>query len=121
MKQLMKIMFMQGFMGLDFQLSVDYCFKLMNKLNIHAYHICGHSLGGMIALLMKLEHPKKIESIVLLDSFVDFKERFTNGYDLLFRMDNFPGSPSILLENCVLKYALNCLHSLKVKIQNNVE
>jgi len=61
------------------QVSVDYCIKILKYFNVRACHVCGHSLGGMIALLLSEVFP--LTSIALLDSYVDINERppgFTN-------------------------------------------
>ena len=55
--------------------AVDYCFKVLDYLGIEEAYICGHSLGGMIALLMSLEQPDRIKALILLESYVDYNER----------------------------------------------
>lgn len=57
------------------QLAVEYCFYIADLLSIDRFAVVGHSLGGMIGLSMYLSNARRINSIVLLDSFVDYKER----------------------------------------------
>jgi pimeloyl-ACP methyl ester carboxylesterase len=49
----------------NFAKSVD---DLMKYLNIDHYHVCGHSLGGYVALAMAEKWPYKLKSMVLFHS-----------------------------------------------------
>jgi len=55
--------------------AVDYCMAILRYLDIKACHICGHSLGGMIGLLLCDSYPLGAHSLALLDSFVNIAER----------------------------------------------
>lgn len=59
----------------DPDMSVEYFFTIMDYLNIRRFDICGHSIGGMIALLMCIKNPKAVNSLILLDSYVKYNER----------------------------------------------
>lgn len=73
---------------LNEQASVSYCMKVLAVCGINKVHVCGHSLGGMIALLMAIQHPERVLSVILLDSFVNFTER----QNTCQRLMAFPGS-----------------------------
>jgi len=55
--------------------AAGYCLHIMDILGIHRFDMAGHSLGGMIGLTLALEHPDRIASLALLDSFVTLRER----------------------------------------------
>lgn len=42
---------------------------LLDALQIGRAHVCGLSLGGIVAMLMALDHPDRIASLVLADTF----------------------------------------------------
>ena len=63
-----------GFMD-NPEMAVDYCFGITDSLGVENFTIIGHSLGGMIGLLMHLMFRERISGIVLLDSFVTMSER----------------------------------------------
>lgn len=44
---------------------------LMDAAGIDSAHVIGHSLGGLIALRLALEHPARVKSLLLLCTFAD--------------------------------------------------
>ncbi len=40
--------------------------KLMDKLGINRANICGHSMGGVIALKLAIEYPERLKNLVLI-------------------------------------------------------
>jgi pimeloyl-ACP methyl ester carboxylesterase len=44
------------------------CLALMDALGIDRAHVVGHSLGGLIALQLALDAPKRVHSLVLLEA-----------------------------------------------------
>ncbi|MDD4796314.1 MAG: alpha/beta hydrolase [Eubacteriales bacterium] len=56
-------------------MAVDYCFQVADIAGVEQFAIIGHSLGGMIGLLMCLQNRQRIRGLVLLDSFVAMDER----------------------------------------------
>ena len=86
---------------------VDVLNQLMNNLNIQSAHIAGNSLGGLIAWQFALDHPDKLNRLVLL---------------------NTAGWPSDREPPLVMKLASNRLTAFMLKnvlpkafIQNNLE
>lgn len=49
---------------------------LLDYLNISQVHVAGHSMGGQIAQELTLAHPEKIQSLILLSSWVSRDEKF---------------------------------------------
>jgi len=47
--------------------------ELMNFLNIERAHIMGHSMGGMIAQNFAILYPKKVNKLILLNTFPGLK------------------------------------------------
>lgn len=41
---------------------------LMSALGLHRAHICGHSMGGSIALTFAADHPELVDKLVAIDS-----------------------------------------------------
>ncbi len=52
----------------SFRRLVDDLAELLDALGIDACDLLGHSLGGMIALRFALEHPRRVASLVLMDT-----------------------------------------------------
>lgn len=69
-------------------LAVDYCFKVLDYLGIKEVYVSGHSLGGMIALLMSIAQPQRIKALILLDSYVKYNERPPELTNFFFPGDN---------------------------------
>ena len=56
-------------------LAVQYCVHILKELSIISCHICGHSLGGMIGLLLCIQHSGYVKSLALMDNYVKIPER----------------------------------------------
>lgn len=46
----------------------DFLNQIIEELKLEKFHLLGNSMGGHIALLYSLEHPEKVESIILSGS-----------------------------------------------------
>lgn len=46
----------------------DDLYSMLQKLNISQTHICGHSLGGMIAEVFAIKYPDAVRGLILADS-----------------------------------------------------
>ncbi len=44
----------------------DDCAKLLEYLNIKSANICGHSMGGMIAMDLAIRYPEKVNKLILV-------------------------------------------------------
>ena len=42
--------------------------SLLTALRVRQVHVCGHALGGMVALQLALVHPDRVRSLVLVDT-----------------------------------------------------
>lgn len=49
--------------------------ELLQRLNLSAAHIVGHSRGGRVALELALRHPARVRSLVLADPGVHFSDQ----------------------------------------------
>src|SRR4051795_4062954 len=49
-------------------------FAAMTELGIQSAHICGLSLGGVVAIAMHALWPKRVKSLILADTFADHPE-----------------------------------------------
>lgn len=56
------------------QMSVDYCFRVMEKLGYPRFIAGGHSLGGIIALQMALDQPENVTAVIKLDSYICYSD-----------------------------------------------
>lgn len=43
-------------------------YALIKQLGLHTFHLLGHSMGGLVALTLTLNHPELVTSLTLLDS-----------------------------------------------------
>jgi pimeloyl-ACP methyl ester carboxylesterase len=43
------------------------CYALLRQLDVTRAHVVGHSLGGVIAIQLALEHPEAVHSLVLME------------------------------------------------------
>lgn len=46
----------------------EYILEIANELNVERFHIAGLSLGGMMALWMAINHPQRVQSLVMMCS-----------------------------------------------------
>lgn len=49
-------------------------FAAMSELGVRSAHICGLSLGGVVAIAMHALWPKRVKSLILADTFADHPE-----------------------------------------------
>jgi len=47
--------------------------QLLDSLNANRVHICGHSLGGMVAQQIAVEHPDRVHKLVLAETALGTK------------------------------------------------
>lgn len=68
--------------------SVEEMAKLvMNSLhdhNINEFHLCGHSLGGMVAQEIAIKYPSKVISLILVDTSFGTKNTFLERVSSVF-------------------------------------
>lgn len=56
------------------ELHVSSMVELLDRLEVNSAHVVGHSWGGLTARRLALEHPRRISSLVLVDSAVHPEE-----------------------------------------------
>ena len=44
--------------------------ELMRELGVERAHVCGHSLGGAVAITLAADHPERVDRLAVLDSAV---------------------------------------------------
>src|SRR5690606_28965166 len=44
--------------------------ELLRELGLERAHVCGHSLGGAVALTLAADHPDAVDRLAVLDSAV---------------------------------------------------
>ncbi|MDD3762652.1 MAG: alpha/beta hydrolase [Nevskiales bacterium] len=60
---------------------------LMDALDIHGCRLVGHSMGGAISLQLTLDHPSRIERLVIANSVPSFKPQSARHYiEFLYRL-----------------------------------
>ena len=52
----------------DLEELADDLLRLLDKLNIHEYHVAGWSTGGAVALKMAALRPKEVKNVILIES-----------------------------------------------------
>jgi pimeloyl-ACP methyl ester carboxylesterase len=67
--------------GYDLSTMVEDLDGLMDHLRIDRAHLVGHSFGGSIVLKYALEHPERVESLILADAAVGAIQRLDDGPD----------------------------------------
>jgi 2-hydroxy-6-oxonona-2,4-dienedioate hydrolase len=55
-------------MGVTIYTLTEFVHKLTEELGLEKFHLLGNSMGGHIALLYTLQHPEKVESLILSGS-----------------------------------------------------
>lgn len=64
--------------------------ELMNRLDLLSATVLGHSMGGKAAMLLALEHPRRVQRLVAVDiAPVDYGHHF---HDLVDAMQSLPGA-----------------------------
>ena len=57
----------------SFELCADDIYRLLTKLNIKKVHLCGFSLGGMIAFEFAVKYPDMLHSFCIINTLASFK------------------------------------------------
>lgn len=66
--------------GLDFfERDMADLVELLGQLGVTGAHVCGHSDGGTIAMLLAAHHPKLVRSLVLIGAHAYFEEALVPG------------------------------------------
>jgi 3-oxoadipate enol-lactonase len=66
----------------DLDLLADDLYRLLRGLGVESCYLAGHSMGGMVAQLLTLEHPEMVRALVLVDTAAELprslaaKERY---------------------------------------------
>ncbi len=78
-------------MLMDYPVMVEDLLALMDRLGISAAHLCGHSMGGKVAMWLALQHPERLERLVVADiAPVSYSHRFDAIFDGLQGVDLSP-------------------------------
>ena len=67
------------------------CIALLDQLDIDKAHVIGASMGGMIAQLMAIEHPKRVASLTSIMSTTGEKRLMRPSHRVLWCMAQKPG------------------------------
>jgi pimeloyl-ACP methyl ester carboxylesterase len=51
--------------GITIEQMADDCLKLIRYLNLSRVHLLGHSMGGMIAMTLAIQHPEIVDKLIL--------------------------------------------------------
>lgn len=95
---------------LTFDLQIDDLVQFLDKLNIPKTHIVGWSDGGILALLMAIKHPERVNKIVSMagnifpDGCVDLDEMKKTRDDLIKENSDHKKNLTIDLYNLDIKY-----------------
>jgi len=83
----------------------EYVVERLNRLNIRLAHICGHSLGGMVAQQIAATYPERVKRLILAET------AFGTRYSLWERiLSSFAKSfLQITLTVCLLIYRLSSM------------
>lgn len=72
----------------NYQLLANDLQGFMNEHQIEKAHIIGHSLGGKTAMKFALEHPERVEKLVVVDvAPVEYEDRHSHVFAALFAAD----------------------------------
>ena len=54
--------------GYTFDIMVDDLAGFLDRMDVERCHLLGHSMGGMVAMRFALQHPKRLQSLILMDT-----------------------------------------------------
>ena len=72
----------------SYKLLVDDLLEFMQQHNIARANIIGHSMGGKVAMRLALEHPDKVEKLIVVDvAPVEYEDRHSQVFKALSAVD----------------------------------
>lgn len=72
----------------DYSLMAADVVELMTHLQIESAHILGHSMGGKVAMQLALEHPQRVQRLIIVDiAPVEYERHHDQVFEGLFSLD----------------------------------
>ena len=89
---------------------VENVIELLNTLNIEQTHLCGHSLGGMVAQKLVVTNPSRFQKLILVETAFGTKNTFWERIQTSFARPFLRITPQeMLVDLSVKKYGSNHL------------
>jgi pimeloyl-ACP methyl ester carboxylesterase len=76
--------------------------RQMDALDIEQAHILGHSLGGAVAQLLAIHHPKRVKKLLLICTRAFFGKKSVFQYDLIIKYLEMGLPRELLIQNLFL-------------------
>jgi 3-oxoadipate enol-lactonase len=76
----------RGVGALSIQCFADDVWALLKRLGVDRFHLCGHSMGGAVALQLALDHPGAVLKLVIANSVPSFQpQTFRQHFEVWYR------------------------------------
>lgn len=85
----------------SFEQIVDDYASVLTKLNIDSVEVVGHSLGGIIAILLADKYPSLVKSLVLMDVIPAYNEKSRSGFLWRAERIRLTGKVSIIFDKVI--------------------
>ncbi len=73
--------------------------ELLNHLELHAFHLCGHSMGGLVVMGIAELEPQRVLSLIDLEGNLTLEDCFVSGLVAGSTLAEFTGNGKRNLEN----------------------
>jgi len=78
--------------------------QVLNKLEVHSFHLCAHSMGGLVAMEMINQSPPQILSFINLEGNLTLDDCFITGKILECPLEEFLASERVKFEESLLEF-----------------
>ncbi len=78
--------------------------QALNQLEVHSFHLCAHSMGGLVAMEMIDQSPPQVKSFINLEGNLTLDDCFITGKILEYPLDDFLASERVKFEEALVDF-----------------
>ena len=78
--------------------------QVLNKLEVHSFHLCTHSMGGLVAMEMINQSPPQVLSFINLEGNLTLDDCLITGKILEYPLEDFLASERVKFEKSLLEF-----------------